>query len=77
MSLYEFLRLDELDQLEMFWDGVYIGERRDGGFVIECRKVEDFYVEYTIIGGHYIHIYGFRNPDLLQPYFDKMGRIEI
>ena len=77
MSLYEFLRLEELDQLEAFWNGVYVGERTEGHFVIECRQIDDFYIEYTILGGHYIDVCGFKNPDLLQPYFNKMGRIDI
>jgi hypothetical protein len=72
MTLYQFLMLDEMDQLEAFWNGVFIGQRANGGFVIECRQVDDFYVGYTILGGHYIDMCGFKNPDLLQPYLKQI-----
>jgi hypothetical protein len=68
MTLYEFLRLDEMDQIEAFWNGVPVGTRSEGAFVIECRQIDDFYVEYKLLGGHYIDMCGFKNTDLLQPY---------
>lgn len=72
MTLNEFLRFDEMEQIEAFWNGVEIGRRSEGAFVIECRQIEDFYVEYKILGGHYIDICGFKNPDLLQPYLHQI-----
>lgn len=72
MTLYEFLILDEIKQIEAFWSGVPIGSRGEGAFVIECRQIDDFYVEYKILGGHYIDMCGFKNPDLLQPYLNRI-----
>ena len=72
MSLYEFLRSGEIEQIEAFWTGVFIGQRSDGQFVIECRQIDDFYVEYKILRGHYIDLCAFKNPDLLQPYLSKI-----
>jgi len=77
MTLYEFNNADEMEQIEAFWNGVPIGERSDGEFKIECRQIDDFYVEYKILGGHYIDMRSFKNPDMLQPYLDQMGKIEI
>ena len=66
-----------MEQIEAFWDGVYIGERSDGEYKIECRQINDFYVEYKILGGHLIDMHSFKEPGLLQPYFDKMDGIEL
>jgi hypothetical protein len=70
MTLLEFSKLDELDQIEHFWDGTLIGERRDGDFVIQCRQIDGFYVEYKIMGGYYLDMWIFTNPDYLAPYLN-------
>jgi len=72
MSLNEFLGFDEMEQIEAFWTGVFIGRRSDGGFVIECRQIDDFYVEYKILGGHYIDIHVFKDPAFLQAYLSEI-----
>ena len=77
MTLYEFNGADEMEQIEAFWNGVVIGERSDGEFKIECRQIEDFYVEYKIKDHQYIDMRSFKNPDLLQNYLDQMGKIEF
>ena len=74
MTLYEFLRSGEMEQIEAFWAGIFIGQRSDGAFAVECRQIDDFYVEYKILGGHYIDMCAFKNTDLLQPY---LGQIDI
>jgi hypothetical protein len=70
MTLLEFSKLDELEQIEHFWDGALIGERRDGDFVIQCRQIDGFYVEYKIMGGYYLDMWIFTNPDHLAPYLN-------
>lgn len=77
MTLYEFNSADEMEQIEAFWNGVLIGKRNEGEFIIECRQIDDFYVEYKIKEHQYIDMRSFRNPDLLQPYLDQMGRIDL
>ncbi len=77
MTIYEFNSADEMEQIEAFWDGVLVGERSDGQFKIECRQINDFYVEYKIREHQYIEMRSFKNPDLLQPYFDQLGKISL
>jgi hypothetical protein len=77
MTIYDFNAADEMEQIEAFWNGVLVGGRHDGEFKIECRQLDDFYVEYKIDSGHYIDVRSFKNPDGLQPYFDEMGKPEI
>jgi hypothetical protein len=77
MTLYEFSNSDEMEQINAFWNGVHVGERSNGEFKIECRQIDDFYVEYKMLGGHYIDMRSFKNPDMLQPYLDQMGKLEI
>ncbi len=78
MTLYQFNVLDEMEQIEAFWDGVVIGEINDeNGNTIECRQIDGFYVEYKKKDGIYLDMRSFKNPDLLQPYLDRMGEINI
>ena len=74
MTLYQFNSFDEMEQIEAFWYGVLVGERKDGEFTIECRQIDDFYVEYKIQDKHYHDMRSFRNPDLLTPYLDQLGK---
>jgi hypothetical protein len=60
-----------MEQIEAFWNGVFIGERKEGEFTIECRQIDAFYVEYKIKDKQYFDVRSFRNPDLLKPYFDS------
>jgi hypothetical protein len=71
MTLYQSLLSDEQEQIEAFWDGMLIGERVEGEFIIECRQVDGFYVEYKKKNKHYVDMRAFQNPDLLEPYFEK------
>jgi len=43
----------------------------------ECRQIDDFYVEYKISEHQCIDMRSFKNPDLLQPYLDQMGKINF
>jgi hypothetical protein len=77
MTLYQFSLSDEMGQIEAFWDGMLVGQRKSGEFLIECRQIDDFYVEYKILEKQYIDMRSFRNPDLLMPYLDQMGSIQL
>ena len=46
MTIYQFLASDEMEQIEAFLEGVLVGEIKEGEFVIECRQIDGFYVEY-------------------------------
>lgn len=74
MTLQDFARLDGMEQLEIFWNGSFVGELSDGEFRMVCHQINDFYVEYKILGGHYLDKRSFKNPDLLEPY---LGQIDI
>jgi hypothetical protein len=71
MTLYQFNSMDEAEQIESFWNGVFVGERKEDGFLIECRQIDDFYVEFKINDRFYTDMRSFKNPDLLIPYFDN------
>lgn len=78
MTLYQFNLLDEMEQIEAFWNGVLVGEVKEGELhTIECRQIDDFYVEYLKREGVYVDMRSFKNPDLLQRYLDQMGEVRI
>lgn len=74
MTLHDFIELEGTEQLEIFWSGEFVGELSDGEFRMVCHQVGDFYIEYKILGGHYLGMKTFKNPDLLEPY---LGQIDI
>jgi hypothetical protein len=46
MNFYDFLQLDETEQVEVLWyNGEQIGRRREGEYLILLYQVEGFYVE--------------------------------
>jgi hypothetical protein len=74
MTLQQFVELDGMEQLEAFWSGNFVGELNDGEFRMVCHQVNDFYIEFKILGGHYLDMKIFKNPDHLEPY---LGQIDI
>jgi hypothetical protein len=72
MTLEGFIQLDRIEQMEAFWGGVFVGELCDGEFKILCHQIEDFYVVYKILGGHYLDSYVFKDPNLLEPYLNQV-----
>jgi hypothetical protein len=77
MTLYEFKILDEKEQIDSFWCGVLVREINEGEFTIECRQIDDLYVEYNKKGKHCVDMRSFRNPDLLKPYFEQMNDLDL
>ena len=45
MTLYQFIALDEMEQAEAVWDGVFIADREDEEHKILLYQIEAFYVE--------------------------------
>lgn len=74
MTIQDFTQLEGMEQLEIFWSGEFVGELSDGEFRMICHQVNDFYIEYKILGGHYLDMRTFRDPALLEPY---LGQIDI
>lgn len=72
MNLDQFIGLEATERLEVFWSGIPVGELSDGGFRMVCHQVEDFYVVYKILGGHYLGIQISKDPHFLEPYLDQV-----
>ncbi len=80
MTINDYLNFHEHEQIETFWDGTFIGQREEDGYLIICHQVESFYVEYKVMKTswdgktliHYIDMRAFENVDWLQEYLDKM-----
>lgn len=72
MTLQEFVQLDAMEQLEIFWSGEFVGELSDGEFRMICHQVNDFYIEYKILGGHYLDMRTFKDPNQLELYLDQI-----
>ncbi len=45
MTLYDFIALDEMEQAEAVWNGVFIADRKDQEHRILLYQVNSFYVE--------------------------------
>lgn len=69
LSLYDFIQLDEMEQLEAYWEGVSVGSRPKDGKEFECKQIEDFYIEYRIEEGRfYCDMKCHKNTNLIEPY---------
>ena len=69
LSLYDFIQLDEMEQLEAYWEGVSVGSHSKDGKEFECKQIEDFYVEYRIEEGRfYPDMKCHKNTNLIEPY---------
>jgi hypothetical protein len=45
MTLYQFNALNEIEQAEAVWDGVFVGDREDEEHRILLYQIDSFYVE--------------------------------
>ena len=69
MTLYEFMQLDEMEQIEAYWEGVLVGSYTKDSKVFECKQIDDFYVEYRRVDGQfYKDMKCHKNPKLIEPY---------
>ncbi len=77
MHLYNFIALDEQEQAEAIWSGVFIADREDEEHRIPLYQIDSFYVEV------YYHkelnvirrFRPFSSIEELQPYLDKIDII--
>lgn len=72
MNLGQFIGLDATQRLEVFWNGTPVGELCDGEFKMVCHQVDDFYVVFKILGGHYLDMQVSKDPHMLEPYLDQV-----
>lgn len=74
MTLYEFNALDEMEQAEAVWDGVFLGDRKDDEHRILLYQIDGFYVEayyhmdYNILR----RFRSFSSTDHLDPYLKEI-----
>ena len=74
MTLYEFNGLDEMEQAEAVWDGVFVADREDEEHRILLYQVDSFYVEvYFHKVFQVIRKYkSFSSTEQLQPYLNQI-----
>jgi hypothetical protein len=77
MTLYQFNRLGELEQLEAVWEhGVFVAEREDEVRRYKVFQIDSFYVEverhkeYNVRRGFYS--FTSTNAEKMKPYLDKI-----
>jgi hypothetical protein len=75
MTLYQFKKLDEMEQQEAIWDAVQIGTYKDETYLYTCYQIDAFYVEtQRHIELDVLHgLKSFANTDLLAPYLEQMN----
>jgi hypothetical protein len=72
MTIYDSTLLDEMEQMEVIWDSVYIGQHEDEVYLYKCYQQNDFYIEtkrhkeFDVLHG----IRTFKNPELLELYLN-------
>lgn len=75
MTLYEFNGLDEMEQAEAVWEGVFISDREDEEHKILLYQVDSFYVEvfyhkeYNVIR----KFRSFSSTEQLHPYLENIN----
>ena len=75
MNFYDFLQLDETEQVEVLWyNGEQIGRRREGEYLILLYQVEGFYVEvfYHSKLREIKRYLSFECTDRLEPYIESI-----
>ncbi|MDQ3842825.1 MAG: hypothetical protein M3342_02250 [Bacteroidota bacterium] len=77
MTLYDFIALDEQEQAEAVWNGVFIADREDQEHRILLYQIDSFYIEvyyhkeYNVIR----RFRPFSSTDQLQPYLEQINII--
>jgi hypothetical protein len=76
MTLNQFHKLDEMEQVEALWEyGVHIADRDEGEHKLILYQVDAFYVEvwyhkeYNVVRKYR----AFSSTDILGPYLDKLN----
>ena len=54
MTPEQFYKLDKMKQVQLVWDGVHIGDRRDEEHVIMLYKKDDLYIEVFLDKKHQV-----------------------
>ena len=70
VTLFDFNAMDDNERAEVAWSGTYLGDRQEGGHIIQLYSLPDFYVEvfYDTDRNDISRIRGFKKLHLLTPY---------
>jgi hypothetical protein len=74
MTVNEFNRMDEEDQLKAVWDGVFIADRDDEEHAILLYQIDGFYVEVYYHKKYFEvrKLRWFSSTNYLEPYLEKI-----
>lgn len=72
MTLEEFKKMDEEEQFEAFLFGIHIGFKVNYNLKIQCKQVNDFYVECIFKGNKFVRMRSHRDTKLIEPYLENM-----
>jgi hypothetical protein len=74
MTLYQFNALDEMEQAEAVWDGVFVADREDDQHRILLYQIDSFYVEAYYNNEHNVLVKfrSFSSINQLDPYLEKI-----
>ena len=75
MTMYDFQLLPEQEQTDLLHkNGLYIGKRKEGCFIILLYQCENFYVEvvYRKYRSHVKQLHCFDSTELLDPYLEQI-----
>jgi len=74
MTLYQFNALDEMEQAEAVWNGVFLGDRRESEHRILLYQIDAFYVEvyYHLEYNTLRRFRSFSSCDQLDPYLTQI-----
>ena len=75
MHFYDFIQLNETEQIEILWyNGEQIGRRKEEDYLILLYQVEGFYVEVFYHNKERVikKYMSFECTDLLDPYLEKI-----
>jgi hypothetical protein len=77
MTLYQFNRFDELEQLEAVWEhDVKVAEREDDVHRYNLNQLDSFYIEEAFHKEYNVrrafHSFASTNAEKLQPYLDQI-----
>jgi len=74
MTLDEFNTLDEMEQAEAVWDGVFVADREDEEHKILLYQIDSFYVEVFYHKQHNVlkKFSAFSSINQLDIYLDKI-----
>ena len=75
MTYYDFIALNEIDQANAVWRGVYLVNRFEKPFIYQLYSLGSFFVEVTYNPkiNEVTHLEPFTTSKLLEPYINRIS----